>query len=100
LDNQKADQKEVLTEILEQLETELHFLTRVIVGDESWFSKYDPETKRKSEEWNTPVSKTEESSHEQIKNQENGHYFFSILIRKFIKKLYHLVLGACGSILG
>lgn len=62
--------------MLEELETELDFLTWDITSDESWFFKYNPETKRRSEEWYTPVSKTEESSHEQIKNQYNSHHFF------------------------
>jgi hypothetical protein len=66
--------------MLERFESEPDFLTWVITGDESWFSEYDPETKRRSEEWYTPQSpKTEESSHEQIKYQDNGHTLFSIL---------------------
>jgi hypothetical protein len=32
------------------------FLNRIITGDESWFFEYDPETKRQSEEWQTPQS--------------------------------------------
>jgi hypothetical protein len=61
-DYQKARQNEVSAEMLERLETEPDFLNWVITGDESWFFEYDPETKRQSEEWLTPVSKTEESS--------------------------------------
>jgi hypothetical protein len=36
--------------MLEQFETELDFLNWFMTGDESWFFKYDPETKRQSEE--------------------------------------------------
>jgi hypothetical protein len=72
---QNAGRNEVSAE---PLETKLDFLTWVITSDESWFFKYNPETKRQSEEWYTPVSKTHESSHEQIKNQENGHHFFRL----------------------
>jgi hypothetical protein len=66
-DDQNAGRKELSEEILERLNTEPHFLTRVITGNESWFYEYDPETKRESEELHTPVSKTEESLHEGIK---------------------------------
>jgi hypothetical protein len=40
--------------MLERLENEPNFLTRVITGDESWFYEYDPGTKRQNEEWHTP----------------------------------------------
>jgi hypothetical protein len=40
--------------MLKHLETEPDFLPRVIIGDRSWFFEYDPETKRKSEEWHMP----------------------------------------------
>jgi hypothetical protein len=39
--------------MLERLQTEPDFLTRVITGDESWFYEHDPETERQSEEWQT-----------------------------------------------
>lgn len=32
------------------------FSQSVITGDENWFSKYYPETKRQSKKWNTPNS--------------------------------------------
>jgi hypothetical protein len=56
LKNQKAGRNEVSAEMLEQLETEPDFLIRVKTGDESRFFEYLPETKRHSEEWNTPQS--------------------------------------------
>jgi hypothetical protein len=53
-DNQKVHRNQVLVEMLQQLETEPDFLHWVITTrDESSFSKYDPETKRQSEEWHT-----------------------------------------------
>jgi hypothetical protein len=33
-----------------------------MIADKLNINEYDPETKRQSEEWLTPVSKTEESS--------------------------------------
>jgi hypothetical protein len=36
----------VSAKMLEQLKTEQDFLNRVITGDESWFFKYDLETKK------------------------------------------------------
>jgi hypothetical protein len=61
--------------MFELLETEPDFLNRVIIGDESWFFEYDPENKRQRGTAHATVSKTEERSHEQIKNQENDHNF-------------------------
>jgi hypothetical protein len=49
-DDQKARRNEVSAEMLQRLESEPGFLTRVITGDESWFYEYDPDTKRQSEE--------------------------------------------------
>jgi hypothetical protein len=54
LNDQKAAQNEMSTEIPEWLKTESDFLTRVITGDKSWFFKYDPETRRQSEKWHMP----------------------------------------------
>jgi hypothetical protein len=55
-DNQKAGRNEVSADMLEQPETEPDSHTRVITGDEIWFFEYYPETKKQSEEWNTPQS--------------------------------------------
>jgi hypothetical protein len=55
-DDQKADRKEVSAEMLELLQTEADFLTRIITCDETWFYEYEPETKRESEELHTPQS--------------------------------------------
>jgi hypothetical protein len=75
-DDQKARRNEVSAEMLQRLETESDFLNRVITDDESWVFEYAPETKRQSEGMaHATVSKTDESSHEQIKTQENCHHF-------------------------
>jgi hypothetical protein len=50
-DDQRARRKEVSAEMLERLETEPDILNWVVIGNESWFFEYDPETKRQSEEW-------------------------------------------------
>jgi hypothetical protein len=68
--------------MLQRLETEPVFLTWVITDDESWFYEYDHEIKRQSEGMaHATLSKTEESSHEQIKNLENAHHLFLFLRR-------------------
>jgi hypothetical protein len=49
-DDRKARRNEVSTEMLERLETEPDFLTRVITADERWFCEYDRDTERQSED--------------------------------------------------
>ena len=41
------------TDLLEQEEVDPELMDRIITGDESWFSQYDPETKRQSLEWHS-----------------------------------------------
>ena len=43
-------------DLLDRLEREPEFISRVITGDESWIFKYNPETKRRSREWHTANS--------------------------------------------
>jgi len=45
---QKAYRKVVCLDLLDRLEREPEFFSRVITGDESWILEYDPETKRQS----------------------------------------------------
>ena len=47
-EGQKKRCVQVYQDILEQLETEPNLLKRVVIGDESWISEYDPLTKRPS----------------------------------------------------
>jgi len=53
---QKANQRDVCLDLLDLLEREPEFFSRVITGEESWISEYDRETKRQSREWHTPNS--------------------------------------------
>jgi len=42
----KAKRRDVCLDLLDRLEREPEFFSRVITGDESWILDYDPETKR------------------------------------------------------
>lgn len=53
---QKANRRDVCLDLLDRLEREPEFFSRVITGDESWILEYDPETKRQSREWHTANS--------------------------------------------
>jgi len=43
-------------DLLDRLEREPEFFSRVITGDESWILEYDPEKKRRIREWHTAHS--------------------------------------------
>jgi len=45
---QKANRWDVCLDLLDRLEREPEFFSRVITGDKSWIFEYDPETKRQS----------------------------------------------------
>jgi len=53
---QKANRKAVCLDLLDRLERETEFFSRVIIDDESWILEYDPETKCQSREWHTANS--------------------------------------------
>jgi hypothetical protein len=53
---QKANRRDVCLDLLDHLEREPEFFSRVITGDESWIVEYDPETKHQSWEWHTSNS--------------------------------------------
>ena len=55
-DDQKQRRVDACQDILQQLEANPELLNNVITGDESWFFRYDPETKRQSLQWKTPAS--------------------------------------------
>lgn len=42
--------------LLDRIESDPDFFSRVITGDKSWILEYDPETKRQSEQWYTDKS--------------------------------------------
>jgi len=72
---QKANRRDVCLDLLDRLERELEFFSRVIAGDESWILEYDPETKRQSRESHTANSPRPKKN-EQIQNQIDAHLFF------------------------
>jgi len=53
---QKANRSDVCLDLLDRLEREPEFFSRVITGDESRILEYDPETKRQIWEWHTANS--------------------------------------------
>ena len=53
---QKASWRDVCLDLLDRLEREPEFFSRIITGDESWILEYDPQTKRQSQEWHTANS--------------------------------------------
>ena len=55
-EGQKERRVQVCQNILEQLETKLNLLKRVITGDEWWIFEYNPLTKRQSLEWKSTLS--------------------------------------------
>ena len=66
---QKANRRDVCLDLLDRLEREPEFFSRVITG--SWVLEYDPETKRQSREWhteNSPSPKKARMSKSKIKS--------------------------------
>ncbi|GFS46419.1 FLJ37770-like protein, partial [Nephila pilipes] len=54
-----------------------NFLKTIVTGDESWCLEYDPETKRQSSEWTSPIKvSTDESSCVKIKNKDDAARVF------------------------
>jgi len=47
---QKANWRDVCLDLLDRLEGEPEFFSRVITGDESWILEYNPKTKRQIQE--------------------------------------------------
>jgi len=67
---QKANRRDLCLDLLDRLEREPEFFSRVITGDESWVLEYDPKTKRPSWEWhtaNSPCPKKARMSKSKIK---------------------------------
>ena len=68
---QKANRRDVCLDLLDRLEKEPVFFSRVITGDESWILEYDHETKCQSREWhtaNSPCPKKARMSKSKIKS--------------------------------
>jgi hypothetical protein len=53
---QKDNQKNMCSDIMEGLTEELDVLENVITCDETWIFQYDLETKRQSMHWKTPTT--------------------------------------------
>ena len=69
--HQKASRRDMCLDLLDRLEREPEFFSRLITGDESWILEYDPETKRQIWEWHTaksPRSKKARMSKSKIKS--------------------------------
>jgi hypothetical protein len=46
----------VCLEVREKANEDRTFISRIIMGDESWIHSYDTETKQKSSQWKSPQS--------------------------------------------
>jgi len=69
---QKVNRRDVCLDLLDCLEREPEFYSRIITGDESWILEYEPETKRQIRK----LSLSQESENDQIQNQIDAHLFF------------------------
>ena len=54
--DQKQQRVNVCTELRQLASDDETFLSRVVIGDESWVYGYDHETKRQSSQWKSPTS--------------------------------------------
>ena len=80
---QKANRRDVCLDLLDRLEREPEFFSRVITGNESWILEYDPETKRQIREWhtaNSPRPKKARMSKPKIKSMLIFFFFDSQVI--------------------
>jgi len=73
---QKANRRDVCLDLLDRLEREPEFFSRVITGDESWILEYDPETKRQSREWHTANSPRPKKARMSKSKIESMPFFF------------------------
>jgi len=74
---QKANRRDVCLDLLDRLERELEFFSRVITYDESWIFGVRPRDKTsKSGVTHCKLSPSKESENEQIQNQIDAHLFF------------------------
>ena len=84
---QKASRRDVCLDLLDRLEREPEFFSRVIRGDESWILEYDPETKRQSREChtaNSPRPKIARMSKSKIKSMLIFFYSQGIVHKEFV----------------
>ena len=75
-EGQKEQRVQVCEDISEQLETEPNLLKRVVTGNESWISEYDPLIKRQSLEWKSTLSPRPKKARVfKSKNQGDADHF-------------------------
>jgi outer membrane lipoprotein-sorting protein len=53
-DDQKQHRLEVSMKRKEQVRNDPDFLSKVVIGDESWIYVYDPKTKQQLSQWKCP----------------------------------------------
>jgi hypothetical protein len=76
---QNASRSDVCLDLVDRLEREQQFFSRVITGDESRILEYDPETKRQSREWhtaNSPFPEKAKINKSKIKSKLICFFFF------------------------
>ena len=75
---QKANRRDVYLYLMDHLDREPEFFSRIITGDESWILEYDPRDKTpKSGVAYSKLSPSQERENEQIQNQIDAHLFDS-----------------------
>jgi len=62
---QREDRVTSCQDIIAMADADKHFFNKIIVGDETWCSAYDPKTKRESPEW---IGETSPRPKKQIPN--------------------------------
>ena len=74
---QKGNSRDVCLDLLDCLEREPEFFSRVITGEKSWILEYGPRDKTpKLGVAHCKLSPSQESKNEQIQNQINARLFF------------------------
>jgi len=75
--DQKDMRKKRYVDFLNLIANDLHFLERVITGDEFWVFEFDPETKRQSMEWHTSTSpQPKKARKSKVKDQKHAGLHF------------------------
>ena len=67
------------SDLKNQIESDPNFLSKVIMGDESWCYGYDPETKEASCQWKTPTTQRPKKARQvrsNVKTMLIGFFFY------------------------
>jgi hypothetical protein len=76
--NQKQWRVNVCSEVQEKANKDITFISRIIMGDESWIYGYDPKTKQQSLQLKSPKSPRAKKV-QQVRTSTKGmHVVFSI----------------------